>query len=134
MYRCPNYKDKVLPNHQCYIQPLKEEFANLQDGNELNAEDQALLDDMIEAENAEKEAEQEEEEPPSLVCCIDFECALDENRDFEDVRVGWQYVNVENSYREAGKASDVLDDVLAKTITRDMKERKVCLRPQYAGV
>ena len=79
---------------------------------------------MIEAENAEKEAEQEEE-PPPLVCCIDFECALDENRDFEDVRIGWQYVNMENSYHEADKASDMLDDVLSKTITRDMKERKV---------
>ena len=75
VYRCPNCKSKVLPKHQCYIQPLKEEFANLQDLKDLNAEDQALLD-MIEAENAEKEAEQEEE-PPPLVCCIDFECALD---------------------------------------------------------
>ena len=32
---------------------------------------------------------------------------------------------MENSYREADKASDMLDDVLSKTITRDMKERKV---------
>ena len=60
-----------------------------------------------------------------MVCCIDFECGLDENNDFEDVRVGWQYVNVEGSYREAGKASDMLDDVMAKTVTAEMKERKV---------
>ena len=57
--------------------------------------------------------------------CIDFECGLDENNDFEDVCVGWQYVNVNGSYREAGKASDMLEDVMAKTVTAEMKERKV---------
>lgn len=124
VYKCPNCRQKVLPNHQCYIQPLKEEFANLQDGAELNPADQAMLDDMIEAEFAEKVAQQDDE-PPPLVCCIDFECSLDENQDFEDVRVGWQYVNVPNSYREAGKAADMLEDVMAKTITRDKQERKV---------
>ena len=35
------------------------------------------------------------------------------------------YVNVEGSYREAGKASDMLNDVMAKTVTAEMKERKV---------
>ena len=50
---------------------------------------------------------------------------LDENKDFEDVGVGWQYVNVEGSYREAGKASDMLEDVMARTVTAEMKERKV---------
>ena len=59
------------------------------------------------------------------MCCIDFECAVDENHDFEDVCVGWLYVNVENSYCEAGKASDMLEDDMSKTLTRDMKERKV---------
>ena len=55
--------------------------------------------------------------------CIDFECGLDENNDFQDVRVGWQYVNVNvnDSYREAGKASDMLEDVMAKTVTAEMK-------------
>lgn len=45
--------------------------------------------------------------------------------DFEDVCVGWQYVNVRGSYREAGKASDMLNDVMAKTVTEDLKERQV---------
>ena len=124
VYKCRNCKEKVLPKHQCYIMPLKEEFNGLDDPN-LNPEDRALLEDMIEAENAEKQAQEKDELPPPLVCCIDFECSLDDNRDFEDVRVGWQYVNVKNSYREAGKASDMLDDVMSKTITRDMEERQV---------
>ena len=125
-YRCPNCREKVLPNHQCYIQPLGMEFSNLLDQvDDLNEEDRAILEDMVEAEAAEKSQKEEDEEPPPLVCCIDFECGLDENKDFEDVRVGWQYVNVEGSYREAGKASDMLEDVMAKTVTADMKERKV---------
>ena len=123
-YRCPNCKSKVLPNHQCYIQPLEMDFSNLLDqADEMNDEDRAILEDMAEA--AEKSEQEEDEEPPPLVCCIDFECAVDENKDFEDVRVGWQYVNVEGSYREAGKAMDMLSDVMSKTVTAELKERKV---------
>ena len=121
-YQCPNCRVKVLPNHQCYIQPLETEFSNFLDV-DLSEQDRVLLEDLVEAETAEKK--EDEEEPPPLVCCIDFECALDENCEFEDVRVGWQYVNVEGSYREAGKADDMLSDVMAKTVTDDMKERKV---------
>ena len=83
-YRCPNCKSKVLPNHQCYIQPLETEFSNFLDV-DLSEQDRVLLEDLVEAETAEKK--EDEEEPPPLVCCIDFECALDENCEFEDVRV-----------------------------------------------
>ena len=121
-YRCPNCKSKVLPNHQCYIQPLEMDFSNLLDqADEMNEEDRAILEDMAEA--AEKSEQEEDKEPPPLVCCIDFECAVDENKDFEDVRVDWQYV--EGSYREAGKAMDMLSDVMSKTVTAELKERKV---------
>ena len=100
------------------------DFSNLLDqADEMSEEERAILEDMAEA--AEKSKQEEDEEPPPLVCCIDFECAIDENKDFEDVRVGWQYVNAEGSYREAGKASDMLEDVMTKTVTADMKERKV---------
>ena len=83
-----------------------------------------LNEPEIEEESANPEKD-EDEEPPPLVCCIDFECSVDEEKDFEDVRVGWQYVNMPESYREAGKAQDMLDDVFSKTVTSDMKERKV---------
>ena len=54
-YRCPNCLEKVLPNHQCYIQPLGMEFSNLLDQvDDLNEEDRAILEDMLEAEAAEK--------------------------------------------------------------------------------
>ena len=109
-----------MPNHQCYIQPLETEFNQFQDL-DLDEQDRVLLEDLVEAEKK----EDEDEEPPPLVRCIDFECALDNNCEFEDVRVGWQYVNVEGSYREAGKADDMLTDVFAKTVTDDKKERKV---------
>ena len=125
-YKCPNCKEKVLPNHQCYIKPLQMNFSNfLEEVEEMNTEDRANLEEMVEAEAAEKSEKDEEEEPPPLVCCIDFECALDEKKDFEDVRVGWQYVNVQGSYREAGKAPEMMEDVFSKTVTSDMKERKV---------
>ena len=113
VYKCRNCKANVLPNHQCYIQPIKEDFTGLEDPN-LSAEDRTLLEDMREAERELQEGQDKDEKPPPLVCCIDFECALDENREFEDVRVGWQYMNVPNSYREAGKASDMLEDVMSK--------------------
>ena len=80
---------------------------------------------MIESEREKKEDQEKDEPPPPLVCCIDFECSVDENQDFEDIRVGWQYVNVKNSYREAGKASDMLEDVMSKTITCNHEERQV---------
>ena len=125
-YRCPNCRNKVLPNHQCYIQPLEIDYSKLLDqADEFSEEDRAILEDLAEVETVEKSKEEEDEKPPPLVCCIDFECWLDENRDFEDVRVGWQYVNVKGSYREAGKASDMLEDVMAKTVTAEMKQRQV---------
>ena len=127
-YRCPNCGDKVGPNHQCYIQPLTSELSDLLTAqpDAFSEEDRALLEELVEAEKAEKnKKEEEDEKPPPLVCCIDFACSLDENRDFEDVCVGWQYVNVRGSYREAGKASDMLNDVMAKTVTEDLKERQV---------
>ena len=105
-YRCPNCGDKVGPNHQCYIQPLTSELSDLLTAqpDAFSEEDRALLEELVKAEKAEKnKKEEEDEKPPPLVCCIDFECSLDENRDFEDVCVGWQYVNVRGSYREAGK-------------------------------
>ena len=125
-YHWPNCRNKVLPNHQCYIQPLEIDYSKLLDqADEFSEEDRAILKDLAEVETVEKSKEEEDEKPPPLVCCIDFECWLDENRDFEDVRVGWQYVNVKGSYREAGKASDMLEDVMAKTVTAEMKQRQV---------
>ena len=133
-YRCPNCRNKVLPNHQCYFQPLEIDYSKLLDqADEFSEEDRAILEDLAEVETVEKSKEEEDEKPPPLVCCIDFECWLDENRDFEDVRVGWQYVNVKGSYREAGKASDMLEDVMAKTVTAEMKQQQV-FRSQYARV
>ena len=117
-YKCPNCREKVLPNHQCYIQPLACKL-------EEPLEELNKLVELIEEESADHEKEEEDEEPPPLVCCIDFECSVDEEKDFEDVRVGWQYVNMAESYHEAGKAQDMLDDVFSKTVTSDMKERKV---------
>ena len=39
---------------------------------DLNEQDRALLEDLVEAETAEKK--EDEEEPPPLVCCIDLAC------------------------------------------------------------
>ena len=91
----------------------------------MSPEDRALLETMREAERELQEGEDKDEKPLPLVCCIDFECSVDEHKEFEDVRVGWQYVNVPNSYREAGKAADLLEDVMSKTLTADMQERQV---------
>jgi len=41
------------------------------------------------------------------------------------MRVGWQYIGRETGYREAGTAKELLEDVLAHTVTADKKERNV---------
>lgn len=53
---------------------------------------------------------------------IDFECGTDENKNFEEYCVGWRYVGVEESYRQAGTSRRLLDDVMSKTVTEDGKE------------
>ena len=122
-YKCRNCQTSVLPNHHCYIQTFKDEdFIGLEIA-DLSAEDRDLLETMREAQRELQGGQ--DEKPPPLVCCIDFECSLDEHKEFEDVRVGWQYVNVPRSYHEAGKAADMLDDVYARTVTADGQERQV---------
>ena len=125
-YSCSNCKSNVPVNHQCYIQPIKEEkqeeFCRLEIPG-LSAEDQDLLDAM---KDMERELQGEKKEkPPPLVCCIDFECSVDDHKEFEDVLVGWQYLNDPDSYREAGKAVDMLDDVIEHTTTENGEERQV---------
>lgn len=56
---------------------------------------------------------------------IDFECSVDEVKDFKDVCVRWRYLDEEGSYREAGTAVEMLMDVMANTMTEEGKERKV---------
>ena len=125
-YMCSNCKENVPANHQCYIQPIKEKkqekFYRL-DIPDLAPEDQELLDAMKDMEREEMGGERKKAEP--LVCCIDFECGLDDQKEFEDVRVGWQYVNVPGSYREAGKAADMLEDVTDHTKTENDEDRQV---------
>ena len=127
-YTCSNCKEKVPSNHQCYIQPIKEEqqeeFCRLKIPG-LSAEDQELLDAMKDMERELQGEESKKEKPAPLVCCIDFECSVDANKEFEDVLVGWQYVNDPGSYQVAGKAVDMLDDVLAHTKTENDEERQV---------
>ena len=127
-YTCSNCKENVPANHQCYIQPIKEEnheeFCRMEIPG-LTGEDQELLDAMKEMERELQGEQNKKEKPAPLVCCIDFECSVDANKEFEDVLVGWQYVNVPGSYQEAGKAVDMLDDVLAHTETENGEERQV---------
>ena len=125
MYTCSNCKTEVPASHQCYIQPIQEEkqekFCRLDIPN-LSEEDQDLLETM---QTMEREEEQVKQKAEPLVCCIDFECVLDDHKEFEDVRVGWQYLNVPGSYREAGKAADMLEDVTAHTEMENGEKRQV---------
>ena len=128
-YTCLNCKENVPRNHQCYIQPItekkEEKFCRLEIPN-LSAEDRELLETMQDMEREEMGGEQgEKEKPEPLVCCIDFECSLDANKEFEDVLVGWQYLNDPGSYREAGKAANMIDDVLAHTEMENGEPRQV---------
>ena len=114
-YTCPNCKEEKDINNRCYIQPYEEQ------------EKKSGL--RIIGENEEEYGEEEEETAPAKVeplkCVIDFECGTDENKNFEEYCVGWRYVGVEESYRQAGTSRQLLDDVMSKTVTEDGKERKV---------
>ena len=87
---------------------------------EENGEEEFLAE-MKEEENVEGSKKKAE----AFVCVIDFECSKDDNKVFEEIRVGWQYIGEEGSYREAGTALELLQDVMSKTVTEDHKERKV---------
>ena len=73
----------------------------------------------------EEENGEEKQKAQPLVCVIDFECGKDENKSFEEYRVGWRYIGEEGSYREVGTALEMLQNVMEKTVTEDGKERKV---------
>ena len=117
---CRNCKEKKDVNHRCFIQPIKEE--------EKEKTAWGLCTEAEQFEEADNEAdckEEEKEKVEPLVCAIDFECSVDEVKDFRDVCVGWRYLDVEGSYREAGTAMEMLTDVMANTMTEEGKERKV---------
>ena len=88
-------------------------------------EDEELMSEMEEEENGAENDGEESKKVEPLKCVIDFECSKDDNKAFEEIRVGWRYIGEEGSYREAGTALEMLQDVLAKTVTEDGKERKV---------
>lgn len=73
---------------------------------------------VVKSRNEEEEEAEETKEGPAKVeplkCVIDLEYC-----------VGWQYVEVEESYRQAGMAWQLLEDVMRQTVTEDGKERKV---------
>lgn len=128
-YTCSNCKEEKDINHRCYIQLYEEK------------EKTSGLRAVGENEDEEEEEEEEEEESAKvepLVCVIDVECGTDQNQDFEEYRVGWRYIGVEGSYREAGKARQLLENVMANTVTEDGKERKgkesVCVCAQYERI
>ena len=116
---CRNCKEKKDVNHRCFIQPIKEEKEKTAWGLCTEAEQ------FEEADNEADCKEEEKEKVEPLVCAIDFECSVDEVKDFRDVCVGWRYLDVEGSYREAGTAMEMLTDVMANTMTEEGKERKV---------
>jgi len=116
VHYCRNCDADVLLDHPCYIQPIAEKKKNTEEEQEIEVEEE---DGAGEGDGG------SEEKAPPIVCVIDFECAKDENLEFEDVRVGWQYIGRETGYREAGTAKDLLKDLMVHTITADKKERTV---------
>lgn len=84
---------------------------------------------VVKSRNEEEEEAKETKEGPAKVeplkCVIDFECGTAENQDFEEYCVGWRYVEVKESCRQAGMARQLLEDVMRQTVMEDGKERKV---------
>lgn len=80
---CRNCKETKDVNHRCFIQPIEEEKEETAWGLGSAAED---VDEIEEGDNKADSEEKEKVEP--LVCPIDFECSVDEVKDFKDVRVG----------------------------------------------
>lgn len=126
-YYCRNSDETVLGDHQCYIHPIVE-TEKKKSGLRMVAEneEEEMLLEMEEEENGEEnDGEGSKKKAEPLVCVIVFECSKDDSMVFEEIRVGWQYIGQEGSYREAGTALEMLQDVMSKTVTADGKERKV---------
>lgn len=68
-----------------------------------NSEEEELM-------SQEEENGEEKQKVQPLVCVIDFECGKDENKLFEEYRVGWCFSREERSYREAGTALEMLQN------------------------
>lgn len=64
-YHCRNCQVKVLPNHQCYIQPMATELSDLLtvQPDAFNPEDRAILEELIEEDNNEKNKEEMNRSP-----------------------------------------------------------------------
>lgn len=124
-YHCRNCNETVLGDHQCYIQPIveKEKKSGLRMVEENK--DEELMLEMEEEENGEENDGEESKKVEPLKCVIDFECSKGHNKAFEEIRVGWRYIGEEGSFREAETALEMLQVVMAKTVTEDGKERRV---------
>lgn len=83
-YHCCNCDEKVLGDHQCYIQPIVEEKKKSGLRMVEENEEEELLAEMKQEEKG--EGSKKKAEP--LVCVIDFECSKDDNKVFEEIRVG----------------------------------------------
>ena len=105
-------------DHPCYMQPIPEKKKNTEE------EEEEIVANEQEESGEGTDGGSDEKAPP-LICAIDFECTIDEHQQFEDMRVGWQYIGREHGYSEADTAKELLEDVLAHTITADKKERDV---------
>lgn len=135
-YFCRNCKETVRGEHPCFIQPIEEEKEKNKSGLRTVAEneDEEMMLEFEEEENEAESSGKESKKAEPIVCAIDFESSVDEAKNFKDVRVGWRYIGVEGSYREAGTAVEMLTDVMSKTVTRWKGTLGVCVCTQYAWV
>lgn len=76
-YNCPNCKQTVMWDHQCYTQPLEDYRFLIEQKEQGPEEEENLLPQPEEEENNE-----EKEEP--LVCIIDFECSTNEEKELRN--------------------------------------------------
>ena len=121
---CRNCKQDIHVNHRCFIQPIADE-------EDLSDSEDAEEEQMREFEEAENGGLDDGQMLEPMICAMDFECTTDEMEEFEVVRVEWKYLGESDSYKEAETAMDVLRDAKARA-NENGKERKVCLRSQYA--
>jgi len=114
--KCHNCGEVTDVNHDCYIQPIKE------DKEQNHADLRVIEEDSKAYEDSDSE---EQGSRPSklkpLLCFVDLECSLNEEKVFEVHRVGWAYED-DDTFLEADTVEHFLEYANSKTVVGEERQ------------
>lgn len=106
-------------NHDCYIQPITEDKKE-------TAGTACMVAAEVEDDSG-SETEEETSRPPlaPLLCFADFECTVNENKEFPVNKGCWLYKDEDEIY-EAETAKELIEDLDQKTELDGQEQQVFC--------